>query len=101
MFNTKKNQCDIFECEICKIFSNPCRLKILIALYDAPKTVSELIKITKISQSVVSQHLSIMKLRGVLDTERKGSFIVYHLKYPEMMDAFDIMRKVTYKISKE
>lgn len=88
------------QCEICKIFSNPCRLKILMSLRGGPKTVSDIISATSSSQSSVSQHLSMMKSRGVLDTKRDGSHIHYHIKYPEIMDAFDIMRKVTQKIKR-
>jgi len=86
------------QCEMCKIFSNPYRLKILIALRSRPKTVTELQESINMSQSVVSQHLSIMRSKGILETQRKGAFIEYKLKYPEIMDAFDIMRNVTRKI---
>ncbi len=89
--------CTIAQCEICKVFSSPKRLEILLALRDGPKTVSEIINRTGASQSVVSQHLSMMKSRGVLETERNGSFILYKLRYMEIMDAFDIMRDVAKK----
>ena len=90
-------ECNLIQCEICKIFSNPHRLEILLALRDGSKTVSEIIKRTDASQSVVSQHLSMMKARGILETERKGAFIHYKLRYSEIMDAFDIMRAVSQK----
>jgi ArsR family transcriptional regulator len=89
------------QCEICKIFSNQYRLKILIALKNKPKTVSQIINEVKVSQSVVSQHLSMIKARGVLEINRKGSFIYYKVKYPEIISALDIMKKVTQKINGE
>jgi ArsR family transcriptional regulator len=89
------------QCEICKIFSNPVRLKILIALRRGPKSVTELTKLVDASQSVVSQHLAIMRSKGILGTEREGMFIKYNILYPEIMDAFDIMRKVTQKIRRQ
>ncbi len=85
-------------CEICKIFSNPSRLKILLSLKEQPQTVSDLVKITKLSQSVVSQHLSILRLRHIVSTIKKGSWVTYSLKYPEIISAFEIMREVTKKI---
>lgn len=85
------------QCEMCKIFSNSNRMRILIALRKKPKTVSELMEITELPQSVVSQHLSIMRNKGILETEKKGSFVRYKLKYPEVMQAFDMMREVTKK----
>ncbi len=85
------------QCEMCKIFSNSNRMRVLIALRKKPKTVSELIEITELPQSVVSQHLSIMRNRGILETEKNGSFVRYKLKYPKVMQAFDMMREVTKK----
>ena len=85
------------ECEMCKIFSNSNRMRILIALRKKPKTVSELMEITELPQSVVSQHLSIMRNKGILKKEREGSFARYRLKYPKVMQAFDMMRGITKK----
>jgi len=86
------------ECEICKIFSNPSRLSILINLGKKSLTVTEIIKKTKLPQSVISQHLAMMRLRKIVETEKKGSFTNYKIKYPEILDAFKIMIKINKKI---
>jgi DNA-binding transcriptional ArsR family regulator len=86
-------------CEMCKIFSNGSRVGILLALREKALTVTEITDRTGLSQSVASQHLAILRNKGVLDYEKSGSWITYKLKYPEIMDAFDIMRGVTNKIS--
>ena len=86
------------ECEICKILSNENRLKILMSLDKKGLTVSEIIEKTRLPQSVVSQHLAMMKLREVLYIERRGKFIVYKIKYPEVIDAFKLIGKVNKKI---
>jgi len=87
-------------CEICKIFSSPVRLGILQALRGGEKNVSEIERASGASQSVVSQHLSMMKSRGILDIEKKGAFAYYRIKYPEIMDALDTMKSVTQKIKR-
>ena len=51
------------------------------------------------SQSVVSQHLAILRNKNIVESEKKGAWIIYKLSYPEIMDAFDIMRGVTKKIT--
>ena len=89
------------QCEMCKIFSNSNRMRILIALRKKPKTVSELMEITELPQPVVSQHLSIMRNKGILETEKKGSFVRYKLKYLKVMQAFDMMKEVTKKVKSE
>ena len=88
------------ECDLCKVFSNPGRLRILECLKKKNLTVSEIIEKTKLSQSVVSQHLSMMKLRDILETERDGNFIHYKIKYPEILEAFEIMKKIQKKIKR-
>jgi hypothetical protein len=42
-----------------------------------------------------------MKARGVLEIDKKGSFVYYKIKYPEIITALDIMKKVTKKINGE
>lgn len=80
--------------EICKVFSNPTRLEILNFLRDGELTVSELITKTKLSQSNVSQHLSIMKGKGILASRRKGANSYYSLTNPKILSAFDIIREI-------
>jgi ArsR family transcriptional regulator len=57
------------------------------------------VKQISIPQSVVSQHLAILRNKNIVESEKKGAWIVYKISYPEIMDAFDIMRGVTKKIT--
>lgn len=88
------------QCEICKIFSNANRIDILIALREKPRTVSEIVKKTNMPQTVVSQHLTILRNKNIVETEKKGAWAIYKIKYPEIMNAFDIMNGVTKKITR-
>ncbi len=80
--------------EICKVFSNPTRLEILNLLRDKERSVTELIEKTKLSQANISQHLSIMKSKGIVTSNRKGKNIYYQLTTPKIIKAFDIIREV-------
>ena len=80
--------------EMCKVFSNPTRLEILNLLSDKEMSVTELIKKTKLSQANISQHLSIMKSKGIVISDRKGKNIYYRLTNPKIIKAFDIIREV-------
>jgi len=80
--------------ELCKVFSNPTRLEILNLLRDKEMSVTELIEKTKLSQSNISQHLSIMKSKGIVTSDRKGKNIYYKLTNPKIIKAFDIIRDV-------
>ena len=87
------------QCEICKIFSNGSRVEILLALKAKPQTVSAIVEKTGLNQSVVSQHLAILRNKGIVESDKKGAWITYRLKYPEIMDAFDIIKGVTKQIT--
>ena len=80
--------------EICKIFSNSTRLEILNLLRDKEMSVTELIEKTRLSQVNISQHLSIMKSKGIVISNRKGKNIYYKLTNPKIVKAFDIIREV-------
>ena len=80
--------------EMCKVFSNSTRLEILNLLRDKELSVSELIEKTKLSQANISQHLSIMKSKGIVTSNRKGKNIYYKLTDTRIVKAFDIIREV-------
>ena len=80
--------------EMCKVFSNPTRLEILNLLGDKEMSVTELIEKTGLSQANISQHLSIMKSKGIVTSDRKGKNIYYKLTKPKIIKAFDVIRDV-------
>ena len=80
--------------EMCKVFSNSTRLEILNLLRDREMSVTELLEKTKLSQANISQHLSIMKSRGIVVSKRNGKNIFYRLTNPKIIKAFDIIREV-------
>ena len=87
---------DIYElhAEMCKTFSSPTRLKLLNLLRENELSVTQLIKKTKLSQANISQHLAIMKYKGVVTSQRKGKTIAYKIINPKIIKAFDIIREV-------
>ncbi|MDO8467861.1 MAG: metalloregulator ArsR/SmtB family transcription factor [Nanoarchaeota archaeon] len=80
--------------EMCKVFSNSIRLEILNLLRDKEMSVTELITKTKLTQANISQHLSIMKSKGIVVSNRNGKNIYYKLSNPKIIKAFDIIREI-------
>jgi ArsR family transcriptional regulator, arsenate/arsenite/antimonite-responsive transcriptional repressor len=70
--------CDEIE-KLGKGIGNVSRYKIVEALFNEPKTVSQLVKAVKISQSAMSQHLKTLKLYNIVIDERKGQEVYYRL----------------------
>ncbi len=79
----KKNLPDHELCErvssLFKTLSHPQRLFILCVLCEDDLTVSDLEKACGASQPVISQHLTRMRLEGLVDSRREGNFIYYRL----------------------
>ncbi len=87
--------------EMCKVFSNPTRLEILNLLRNKELSVTEIIEKTKLSQANISQHLSIMKSKGIVASNRKSKNIYYKLTSPKIIKAFDIIKEVLAEKLKE
>ena len=64
---------------IFKALADETRIKIIDAILEEPKTVSEIVKITKESQSCISHQLKHLKEARIVTNERKGRCIYYSL----------------------
>jgi ArsR family transcriptional regulator len=80
--------------DICKVFSNAKRLEILNTLRDREMTASELIEKIGLSKANLSQHMSILRSKGVVLTRREGVNIYYQISSPKIIKACDLMREV-------
>ena len=80
--------------DICKVFSNAKRLEILNTLRHKEMTASELIEKIGISKANLSQHMSILRSKGVVLTRREGLNIFYRISSPKIIQACDLMRQV-------
>ena len=80
--------------DMCKTISNPRRQAILDTIRNGEMTVSELIKETGISQANLSQHLSILRSKGVVNTRRDGNNVYYSLSNLKIIKAYDLISEV-------
>ncbi len=79
---------------ICQTLANPKRLEIITHLRDGEKTVGELIEAMQISQANLSQHLALMRQKGIVVARREGLNIYYRLSNSKIIKACDLMRQV-------
>lgn len=70
--------CDEIE-KFGKGVGNAGRYRILEALMNGSKTVGELVKKVKLSQSLVSQHLKTLRECDLVNSERKGKEVYYSI----------------------
>lgn len=75
------------------LLANPVRLQILCALQDGRKTVSELADYAGVSLANVSQHLRMMRDRGIVSTVRDGQRVYYTLADIRLLNGVKLIRK--------
>ncbi len=80
--------------QMCQVFTSAKRLEILNLLRDKELSVGELAKIVNLRQANLSQHLSILREKGIVQTRRDGVTIYYSLSNSKIIKAFDIIREM-------
>ncbi len=87
---------ELFElhADICKIFSHAKRLEIMNALKDRELSAGELIERIGLSKANLSQHMNVLKSKGVVATRREGVNIYYRISNPKIIQACNLMKEI-------
>lgn len=72
--------------------ADPSRLRILLALSDSPRTVSEIVEATGLKQPNVSNHLARMRRCDVVRATRAGKNVSYSISSPALADEIQAYR---------
>ncbi|MBP7409064.1 MAG: helix-turn-helix transcriptional regulator [Flavobacteriales bacterium] len=69
--------------ELLKVAAHPQRLAILDMLGGKKRMcVNDLVEVLGIEQAILSQHLTLMRDKGLLGVEKEGRYSFYHLQQP-------------------
>lgn len=79
---------------VCQALANPTRLQILDLLRDGERSVASLTDALRLRKANVSQHLAVLRARGVVVARRDGHTVHYRLTTPDVIKACDLMRRV-------
>ena len=88
------DQIFLMHAEVCKAMASPVRLKILNALQHGEQSVEAMVKSLKLRKANLSQHLAVLRQRGIVATRRDGLRIYYRCANPKMLKACAILREV-------
>ncbi|GAB3244960.1 metalloregulator ArsR/SmtB family transcription factor [Chitinimonas sp.] len=77
-----------------KAMSHPLRLKILCVLGGDEVSVQDIVDAVGTSQSNISQHLAIMREKGVLRTRKDANRVYYRVGDPRTLEVVSMMRDV-------
>ncbi len=93
--DTKKRIYEL-HAEICQTLSNPKRLEILDLLREGEMSVGELASRMGIRVANLSQHLAILRKRGVVIARREGVNSYYRVADPKIIQACMLIREVLH-----
>jgi DNA-binding transcriptional ArsR family regulator len=78
-----------------KAIAHPTRIAIIELLTEKTKlSVTEIYKTLKLEQAVASNHLNILKEKGILSSKRNGQKIIYSVKSKTMNTVLTCVKKI-------
>lgn len=79
--------------EVLRALAHPLRMRIL-AFIDkhGAINVNKIYNTLHLEQSITSQHLRILRLAGLVDTERQGKYVLYQVNYHKLGDSITAVK---------
>jgi len=77
-----KNKSFDKEAEVCKVLGHPIRLKIVAGLCSQECNVKHIWECLGLPQATVSQHLALLKNKGIIEGKREGVEVHYSVIHP-------------------
>lgn len=81
-----------FKAEVFKALGHPVRIRILELLREGEQSVSGLSETLGIEMSTASQHLAILRGRGLVSGRKEGTTVFYTVVDPQVFDLLDTAR---------
>lgn len=78
---------------VLKTVAHPLRLRIVELLESGEKSVNEIKGLLGVTQPLTSQHLSQMRMRGVLGSRREGTLVYYSIANPDVVKVIHCIRR--------
>ena len=98
MFDLAGRGDDIREAsEALKAMAHPLRLRILCLVGQDELMVQQIVAAVGTTQSNISQHLSVMRGRGLLATRKEANKVFYRIDDPRILRMIVMMREVFCK----
>lgn len=82
------------QAELCQSLTHPFRLRILYIIKDGEKNVSDIQSITNKPQPYISQHLRVLRDKGVVICRRKANEVYYSLADPKVLQICELVADI-------
>ncbi|HEX3030244.1 MAG TPA: metalloregulator ArsR/SmtB family transcription factor [Clostridia bacterium] len=82
---------------IFKALAHPTRLQIIKILKERPLCVCDILPQIDSEQSNTSQHLSVLKNQGIVESKKDGLMVIYKIKSPGVFQMIEIAEEIILK----
>jgi ArsR family transcriptional regulator len=82
-----------FKANLLQALAHPTRLQILEVLRGGDLPVSAILMKVERDQANVSQHLAILRQRGLVVSRKEGNQVFYSVRDPQLFQVLDLMRR--------
>lgn len=87
--------------EVLRALTHPLRMRILEYIdRNEMINVNRIYSALQLEQSITSQHLRILRQAGLVETERRGKFIHYRLRYGKLSSSIMAVKNFQQKIAR-
>jgi ArsR family transcriptional regulator len=90
-----------FKAGVFQVLGHPTRIHIAECLRDGEMSVNAIQHLVGVEPANLSQHLALLRGKGLVVTRRQGNQIFYSLRDPLLVEVLDKMRRYFLKHAKE
>ncbi len=83
-----------FKAEFFKALSHPGRIRIIECLRAGEKTVGEIQAFLVDEPASASQHLALLRVKGIVEGRKSGTSVFYRVRDPKIFDLLDVAREI-------
>ena len=76
---------------ILKALAHPTRLHIVTLIREKQPCVKKIEEVLGLAQPNISQHLSLLRNMGIVEAERNGNQVCYHIKNQRVLKLLDVL----------
>ena len=81
-----------FKAEVFQALAHPTRVHVIETLADGELSVGAILERVKVEPTNLSQHLSVLRLKNLVNTRKDGNQVLYSLRDPLLIEVLDVMR---------
>ena len=82
-----------FKADVFQVLAHPTRIHIIESLRDGELTVSAILERIGVEPANASQHLSVLRSKGLVVNRKEGNQVFYSLRDPLLTEVLDTMRR--------